>query len=127
MLVCAPPPTDPLAASCCWTAWASSGDVVCAVHPWLLPPPAPTARMLMDTPQTLAAMVIGIWALIGMLALSTWRSSARLLSTFERLTLTSDVAAPPTADAALSPALLTLFAVDEVLHAEVSSSRTSAG
>src|SRR3954451_19096201 len=59
-LVWAPPPTEPFAASCCCTAWVSSGEVVVAGQPPLFPPPAPTDRMLIDTPQTLAATVIGI-------------------------------------------------------------------
>ena len=87
-LVCAPPPTEPLAASCCCTACARSGEVGVAVQFGL--PPVETERMLIDPPQTLAAMLIGICALMGMFALSTLRSSARLLSTFERLTFTSD-------------------------------------
>ena len=61
-----------------------------AVQPWLDPPPAPNDSTLIDTPHTLAAMLIGICALIGIFALSIFRSSARLLSTFERLTLTNE-------------------------------------
>ena len=60
------------------------------MQPLLEPPPAPIDRTLIETPHTLAAMLIGICAFIGMFALSTWRSSARLLSTFDKLTLTSD-------------------------------------
>src|SRR3954454_17122957 len=96
-----------------------------AVQPLLLPPP-PIDRMLIDTPQTLAAMLIGIWALIGMFALSTLRSSARLLSTFERLTFTSD-GTLETPEATAEPALLTPSAADEaVLQADNGSSARSA-
>src|SRR3954454_24405902 len=96
-----------------------------AVQPLLLPPP-PIDRMLIDTPQTLAAMLIGIWALIGMFALSIFRSSARLLSTFDRLTLTSD-GTLETPEATAEPALLTPSAADEaVLHADNGSSARSA-
>jgi hypothetical protein len=28
VVLCDPPPTEPFAASCCWTAWSSSGEVV---------------------------------------------------------------------------------------------------
>ena len=70
VVVCAPPPTDPLAASCCWIYCLSSGEMLFAVQPWLEPPPAPIDSTLIDTPQTLAAMLIGICALIGMFALS---------------------------------------------------------
>ena len=70
-----------------------------AVQPPLFPPPAPTDSMLIETPQTLAATVIGICAFTGMFALSTWRSRARLLRTFDRLTLTSEVATVPRLDA----------------------------
>src|SRR5690348_8864172 len=91
-----------------------------AVQPLLDPPPAPIDKMLIDTPQTFAAMLIGICALIGMFALSTWRSSARLFSTFDRLTLTSEGTAPATLDtpeATAEPALWTPSAADEtVLH-----------
>ena len=88
--VWAPPPTDPLAASCCCTACSSWGEVVWAVQPLLEPPPAPIDSTLMETPQTFAATLIGICALIGMFALSMCRSSARLLRTLDRLTFTSD-------------------------------------
>src|SRR5690348_430179 len=112
-LVCAPPPTEPFAASCCWTACSSAGEVVCAVHPLLEPPPAPIDSTLIDTPQTFAATEIGICALIGMFALSMCRSSARLLRTFERLTFTSD----GTLLTSSAPALATLCAVFDVLQA----------
>lgn len=104
--VCAPPPTPPLAASCCCTAWTSSGEAVVAVQP-LLDPPPPTERILMLIPHTFAAIEIGIWALIGIFDLSIFKSSARSLSTFERSTLTSEVATPPTPLARAEPALLT--------------------
>src|SRR3982750_3759196 len=96
----------------------SSGEMLFAVQPWLLPPPAPIDRTLIDTPQTFAAILIGIWALIGMLALSILRSSARLLSTFDRLTLTSE-GTLETPSATALPALLTPSAADEtVLQAD---------
>src|SRR5690348_4170320 len=101
-----------------------------AVQPLLLPPPAPIDSTLIDTPQTLAAMLIGICALIGMFALSMCRSSARLLSTFDRLTLTSDgtaLAALETPDATAEPALFTpLTAEFAVLHPPIKAdARTS--
>ena len=95
-LVWAPPPTMPFAAICCWIYCLSSGEMLFAVQPWLLPPPAPIERMLIDTPQTFAATLIGIWALIGIFDLSILRSSARSLSTLLRLTLTSEAPAPAT-------------------------------
>ena len=57
--VWAPPPTEPFAAICCWTYWASSGEMLFAVQPWLELPP-PTDRILIETPQTFAATLIGI-------------------------------------------------------------------
>ena len=94
VVVWAPPPTLPFAAICCWMYCASSGEMLFAVQPWLLPPPAPMDRMLIDTPHTFAATLIGIWALIGMLDLSIFRSSARSLRTLRRSTLTSEAPAP---------------------------------
>src|SRR5437764_7924825 len=105
----------------------NSGETLFAVHPLDLPPPAPIERTLIETPHTFAAMLIGIWALIGMFALSTLRSRARLLRTLERLTLTSEVATPPTPEATELPALCTPSMADEVvLQAEVKRSRKSA-
>src|SRR4051812_35494537 len=93
-----------------------------AVQPWLEPPPAPIDRTLIDTPQTFAAMLIGIWALIGMFERSIFRSSARLLSTFDRLTFTSD-GTLEIPEATAEPALLTPSAADEaVLQADNGSS-----
>src|SRR3954463_1772458 len=84
--------------------------------------------MLIDTPQTLAAMVIGICALMGMFALSIFRSSAKSLSTFDRLTLTSEVVTEPTPSATAEPALLMPSTADDaVLHADVESTSRSAG
>src|SRR4051794_32799341 len=104
----------------------SSGEMLFAVQPWLLPPPAPIDSTLIDTPQTFAAMLIGICALIGMLALSILRSSARLLSTFDRLTLTSE-GTLETPEATAEPALLTVSTADEVvLQADTGSSARSA-
>src|SRR4051812_36511160 len=98
-----------------------------AVQPSLFPPPAPIDRMLIDTPQTLAAIFIGICALMGMFALSIFKSRARLLSTFDKLTLTSEVATPPTPDATDEPALLTPFtALDAVLQPDTRTSAPSA-
>ena len=57
------------------------------------------------TPHTFAAMLIGICALIGMFALSIFRSSARLLSTFDRFTFTSE----GTLETPLATALPALF------------------
>jgi hypothetical protein len=74
VLVCAPPPTLPFAASCCWIYCFNSGEMLFAVQP-LLDPLPPIDNTLIDTPQTLAATLIGICALTGMLALSTFRSS----------------------------------------------------
>src|SRR5437764_7378906 len=109
----------------------NSGETLFAVHPLDLPPPAPIERTLIETPHTFAAMLIGICALIGMFALSTLRSRARLLRTFERLTFTRLGTAPatlPTPEAAAEPALATPFAAeDTVLHAEVATIRSSAG
>ena len=70
--------------------WANSGEMLFAVQPWLDPPP-PTDNMLIEIPQTFAATLIGICALIGMFDLSIFRSSARSLRTLRRSTLTSDV------------------------------------
>src|SRR5690242_4649990 len=39
LVVWLPPPTEPLAASCCCTAWSSSGEVLFAVQLGLPPPP----------------------------------------------------------------------------------------
>src|SRR6476646_1680210 len=104
----------------------SSGETLLAVQPSLLPPPAPIDSTLMDTPQTFAAMLIGICALIGMFALSILRSSARLLSTLERLTFTSE-GTLETPEATAEPALLILSAADEaVLQADSGSSARSA-
>src|SRR5690348_2267898 len=87
--------------------------------------------MLIDTPQTLAAMLIGICALIGILALSILRSSARLLSTFDRLTLTSDGTAPATLEtpeATAEPALSTPLAADDtVLQPDAARMSATAG
>src|SRR5690349_9088601 len=97
-----------------------------AVQPWLLPPPAPIDSTLIDTPQTFAATLIGIWALIGMLALSIFRSSARSLSTLDRFTLTSE-GTLDTPSTTAEPALLTVSAADEaVLQAVRGSSARSA-
>ena len=126
VVVWAPPPTLPFAASCSWMYCLSSGEMLLAVQLSLFPPPAPKESTLIDTPQTLAAMLIGIWALIGMFALSTLRSSARLLSTFDRFTLTSD-GTLPTAEPTAEPALFTPSAAAEtVLHAESETSAMSA-
>src|SRR5689334_1200966 len=104
----------------------SSGEIELAVQPLLEPPPAPIDSTLIDTPQTFAAMLIGIWALIGMFALSILRSSARLLSTFDRLTLTSE-GTLETPFATALPALFTPSAADEtVLHADKEISAASA-
>src|SRR5215218_6150862 len=104
----------------------SSGETEFAVQPLLEPPPPPTDRTLMETPQTLAAMLIGICALIGMFDLSILRSSARLLSTFDRFTFTSD-GTLETPSATALPALLTPPMADEaVLHADNGSSARSA-
>ena len=113
----------PFAASCSWIYCFSSGEMELAVQPWLDPPPAPMDSTLIETPQTLAAMLIGICALIGMFALSILRSSARLLSTFERLTLTSE-GTLETPSATALPALLTPSTADEaVLQAERKAAR----
>src|SRR5947209_4551487 len=66
----APPPTDPPAAICCWTTWASWGVAVLAVQePW---PPLERERTSTETPQTLAATSIGTCAFTGMFARSIW-------------------------------------------------------
>ena len=81
-VVCDPPPTEPLAASCCWIYCLSSGEMLLAVQPSLEPPPAPNDSTLIDTPQTLAATSIGTWAVTGMLSRLTLSDTDRLLSTF---------------------------------------------
>lgn len=95
------------------------------MQPRLEPPPAPIDSTLIETPHTFAARLIGICAFTGMFALSTWRSSAKLLRTFERLTLTSD----GTELAALAmelPALSTPLAADvAVLHPDVTRQSAS--
>src|SRR5690242_3923572 len=104
----------------------SSGETLLAVQPLLLPPPAPIDSTLIDTPHTLAAILIGICALIGMFVLSIFRSSARLLSTFDRLTFTSE-GTFDTPEATAEPALLTPSTADEaVLQADNGSSARSA-
>lgn len=66
---CAPPPTDPPAAICCWTACASCGDAVFAVQfAW---PPPETPSTATETPHTFAATSIGTCAFTGMFARST--------------------------------------------------------
>ena len=74
VVVWAPPPTEPFAASCSWMYCLSSGEMLFAVQPLLFPPPAPIERTLIETPQMFAAILIGICALIGMFALSMCRS-----------------------------------------------------
>src|SRR3954470_21795190 len=117
-----PPP----ACSCWPTTWVSCGDVVTAVQPWEVPLAPDTDRTLIETPQTLAAMVIGICALTGIFALSTFSLTARSLSTFDKLTSTSDVAALDTAPAALWPALETPLAASDVLQAETATEAAAA-
>ena len=58
VVVWAPPPTEPFAASCCWIYCFSSGEMLFAVQ--LGEPPVATDNMLIDTPQILAARLIGI-------------------------------------------------------------------
>src|SRR4051794_17947255 len=74
-------------------------------------PPPDTERMLMFTPQTLAAMLIGICALIGMFALSMLRSNDRSLRTFDRSTFTRETAPSATVSPALFTASTAEFAV----------------
>src|SRR3954471_11749105 len=82
---CAPPPTEPPAATCCWTTCASCGVAVLAVQlPW---PPFDSDRTSTETPQTLAATSIGTCAFTGMLARSIWSRTDRSFSTFCKLTL----------------------------------------
>src|SRR5215213_6369628 len=65
-IVWSPPVTDPPEAICCWTAWVSCGVVVVAVQlAWPLATAA--ARASTETPQTLAATLIGTCAFTGML------------------------------------------------------------
>jgi hypothetical protein len=96
-------PTDPPVETCCCTTCSSCGDVDVAVQLGL--PPVETDSTLMDTPQILAATAIGIWALIGIFALSICRSRARLLRTLERLTFTREGIAPAMLDAPLATPL----------------------